>query len=66
MGSLNDQSVFLLHCDQTGFEAHQASYRTNIGAFSSGEKWPVLEADHTLPPNAQVNRRHGSFPYVSS
>jgi hypothetical protein len=63
MDSLYGQSFSLLHCVQTGFEDH---HPTNTEAICSGEKWPVLEADHTLPANTEVNRSYISLPYVSS
>jgi hypothetical protein len=47
-------NFFLLHCVQTGSEAHLASSPMGTRALSPVVKWLGHEADHS-PPSAEVN-----------
>jgi len=53
----NDVMFSLYHRIQTGCEVHPASYQMANG--DPGLKWSELEAEHSLPPSAEVKNAWG-------
>jgi hypothetical protein len=51
----------LLHSAQTGSGPHPAFYQMGIAGFSTGVKRQGHEADHSLPPRAEV-KNGGAIP----
>jgi hypothetical protein len=61
------QEFPLLSTDQTGSEAHPASYPMGTGGHFPGGKRPGREADHSPPTSAEVKKTWvytSTLPYV--
>jgi hypothetical protein len=50
----------LLHTVKTGCGAHPNSYPVGTGGSPGGDNGPGLEAIHSPPPNAEVNKLDAS------